>query len=424
MKKDFQRIVLASLLMVTLSAHASSEASDGLLVKDGVRLFPIGFYELPTDPAALKAMAEAGVNLVHCANRGDLDRVQAVGMQGVVPLDLTQGGSEALRGQVSEMADHPALALWEGPDEVVWNFTAYSGLFKSLGVHKTQGAWWSQSPEAVLYAREKAAELIPKMREASALIRGIDGGKHPLWINEASRSDATYVRQYFDFVDITGCDIYPVHAKESPLERVGAFTQLWRQIGRDKPVYMVLQAFAWTELGDTHAGEELRYPTFAESRLMAWDAIARGARGILYWGSAFTKSAAFRESIYAVTRELAVLHPFLTAAEGPTLRPEVLETQEAQAPQVLALCRRSGDDWLVVVVNEDAKQHMPVVVGGLEALNGRTLNLLYGDETFAVSNGELTARILPYGVNVYATDRKWETQNRGGPDTKPEGNPN
>ena len=92
--------------------------------------FPIGSYELPGDEPGLRAMARAGFNLVRCHSRQDLDRAAAAGLRGWMPLPLqvgTEGGK--LRQIVEAVKDHPALAVWEGPDEVVWNFTAYSGLF-------------------------------------------------------------------------------------------------------------------------------------------------------------------------------------------------------------------------------------------------------------------------------------------------------
>lgn len=48
---------------------------DGLLTQDRHRLFPRGFYELPAEDDAPRAMAEAGVNLIRCGSADTLDRV-------------------------------------------------------------------------------------------------------------------------------------------------------------------------------------------------------------------------------------------------------------------------------------------------------------------------------------------------------------
>jgi len=388
---------------------------DGLLRKDGKCLFPIGFYELPADDAKLKAMADAGVNLVRCGKRADLDRLQALGMQAVVPLSLQQGATDALRKRVESLKDHPAVAVWEGPDEVVWNFTAYSGLFRKHGVYKTRDAWWKQAPEAIEYSESKGREIVPKLREGIRLVRKLDPHKRQVWFNEAHESDLKFVRAYLDDVDITGCDLYPVKHKAPRLHMMGPAVEHWKRVGRGKPVWMVLQAFSWNELGDYYGAKQTAYPTFPESRFMAYDVIAHGGRGILYWGSRFLKSDPFRQSVYALTSELAALQPFLVAPEVPDTRVRVIEPDEGL--RLRGAChsvRRSGDDWLIILVNDDKVRHMGVEVTGLNAIEGRELVLLYGIETATIRHGELITRMQPFEVKVFATGRKWETKRRNG----------
>jgi hypothetical protein len=245
----------------------------------------------------------------------------------------------------------------------------------------------------------------------------LDERLRPIWINEANRSDAGYVRQYLDFVDITGCDIYPVRSRARPIAAIGAGVDRWKEVGGRKPVWMVLQAFSWHELGDYYRAREPAYPTFAESRFMAYDALAHGARGILYWGSHYLKSERFRESLYALTSELAPLQPFLVAADVPNLRVAVAEPPRDDArPNVLGVARRAGDDWLIVLVNENDQPYVGVAVGGLGELNGRQLHLLYRAETVTVSRGELSADMEPYEVKLYAASRQWESRRRQGRD--------
>ncbi|HNZ19827.1 MAG TPA: hypothetical protein PLB67_08495 [Candidatus Hydrogenedentes bacterium] len=402
-------VALTSVTALVLACGAYAAECDGFLINDGQRLFPLGFYELPESDEGLKAMANAGVNLVRCRNRADLDRLHALGMQGVMPLPLEQGPTEEFRARVAEVADHPALAVWEGPDEVVWNYTAFSGLFRTMGVYKTREAWWEQAPEARAYAAEQAAKLVPNMRAAAAVIRELDALKRPVWINEAKNSDVYYVRQYLDFVDITGCDYYPVHEDRRNIAEIAGATERWNQIGRGMPVYMVLQAFSWHELGEYYDAKNEAYPTFDESRFMAYDAIVHGADGILYWGSSFLKSEACRASIYALTKELAALQPFLTAPDVPGVRLSVIEDKNPDmTPRVAGLARCAGDDWLVVLVNEDDVPHTAVIVEGLEALNGRTLCQLYTEDAAVVARGELIARLQPKAVQVYVTSRDYE----------------
>jgi hypothetical protein len=397
---------------------------DGLLTKDGRRLFPIGFYELPQGDDELRAMAEAGVNLIRCGNKESLDRVGALGMIGWASLPVHSGVTDSLRERVESIADHPALAVWEGPDEIVWNFTAWSHLWRKdkIGVFEHEREWWMQTPLVIEYSEDRAKEIISNMREAIRLVRSLDKHNRQFWINEARDSDLKFVRQYIDEIDITGCDDYPVGSSSRDVSRVGTSTERWKQVGRGRPVWMVLQGFSWTDLeGDS---DDAAYPTFAESRLMAYDCIAHGARGILYWGSSYMKSAgheAFRESLYALTGELAALQPFLTAPEESYVQVKLIEGKRRTDPMpghegdlppaelgVRVVARRTGRDWLIVLVNEDDRMQFGVEVSGLDALNGVEFVLLYGDETATVNGGELITRMKPHEVKAFATDRKWE----------------
>lgn len=390
--------------------------NSGFLIKDGRSLFPIGCYELPKDDLGLWKMSRAGINLVRCRNRSDLNRVAAVGMFGWIVVPMQQGSSDAVRQKIESVMTHPALAIWEGPDEVVHNFTAWSGLYRTKKIYKSPDAWRKQSPEAVAYSEEQARQIIPKLRDAIALIRMLDKSKRQIWINEAAKSDLKFVRQYINHIDITGCDIYPVREGSRDVAMLGDATERWKKVGRrTKPVWMVLQAFSWSELGDYYGHKKIVYPSFAESRFMAYDAIVHGARGILYWGSHYLKSSEFKQSIYALTSELAALQLFLVAPEYLQADISLVQLQrDLSARGVKMSVRRTSREWVIILVNEDDHSYMGVEVTGLKELNGRTLELLYGAEKVKVERGELITRIKPLEVKVFATTRKYETNEREG----------
>ncbi len=393
-------------------AEMQPAAHAGFIIKDGKSMFPIGCYELPKDDAELEKMARAGMNLVRCRNRSDLDRVASVGMFGWMVIPMQQGASDAVRKRIESVVTHPALAIWEGPDEVVHNFTAFSGLYRTKKIYKSPDAWRKQALEAVAYSEEQGRQIIPKLHEAITLIRTLDPDKRQIWINEAAQSDLKFVRQYIDHIDITGCDIYPVKADSQNVTIIGDATERWKKVGRNsKPVWMVLQAFSWNELGDYYGHKTVAYPSFAESRFMAYDAIVHGARGILYWGSHYIKSGEFRQSLYALTSELAALQPFLVANEYLRTRVAVVELElDSSTRGVRLSVRRVGQEWIVILVNEDDQSYLGVEVTGLDELDGRTLELLYGSEKVTVNRGELITRIKPLEVKVFSTTRKYETE--------------
>lgn len=78
------------------------------------------------------------------------------------------------------------------------------------------------------------------------------------------------------------------------------------------------------------------------------------------------------------------------------------------------MARRAGTDWLIVLANEDAREHMGVEVNGLGLVNGRTLHELYTANSVKVSRGEMIARMMPHQVRVYSTSRKFESARRAG----------
>ncbi|MFB3903526.1 MAG: hypothetical protein ACE15E_08740 [Acidobacteriota bacterium] len=419
--------LLSFFILFTGSFQNLRSQGDGFLTKDGKRLFTIGWYHMPKEDASLKELSKAGVNLIRCRTREDLDRLKGVGIQGWVPLRWEKGVTDEFKERVLSIADHPALAVWEGPDEVVHNFTAYSGLFHRLKVHEKERAWWDQTPGAVRYAQEKAREFIPNIIDAVSYIRSVDPYNRQTWINEAVTSDIGYVRQYIDHIDITGADIYPIIGKQltpenpgirSGVGRIRSVTERYLEIGRGKPVWMILQAFSWPELGGLQKHQPQAYPSFDESRYMAYLAVAAGARGIVYWGSYSVKpqDSDFLQAIYAVTSELSALQPFLVAPNQDGVHVNVnADPLEADTP-LSCVARRTGRDWLIAVINETDSRLMSVVVNGLDHLNGMKFTELYGDDEVTVSNSEIILRMKPREVKVYATGKKWETSRLKGRD--------
>lgn len=411
--------LLLALLLSTPLCGSARRKLDGFLTQGSHAHFPLGSYELPKEDAELRALAEAGFNLVHCHNKADLDRAQAAGLLGWVSVPVQLGAeSDALRKAVDAVKDHPALAVWEGPDEVVWNFTAYSGLYRS-GVYPSPDEWWRQTPLAVDRSEAEAAKTLPSLREGCRLLRQMDRGRHPVWINEAAESDLKFIRQYLDEVDITGCDIYPIHENNRRPFAAGDFTERYARIAQGKPVWMVLQGFSWHQIKPPK-DEHLIYPTFGESRFMAYTALALGAKGLLYWGTEMVpKESPFRQSLLALTSELAALQPFLTGPEQDAVRVTLIESKGRPVEGsrgVRLMARRSGRDWLVALVNEDEQPHMGVEVTGLRSLNGQTLELLYGAEKATIQRGSFITRLKPYEVKVFASSRKWESTRRTGRD--------
>ena len=134
------------------------------------------------------------------------------------------------------------------------------------------------------------------MIEGYKRLRQLDPA-HPVWMNHAPRNQVAQLAAFNQGADIVGCDIYPVpfttkvgHSDlaERTAAAVGAYTERMQQSAPGKPVWMVLQGCGWGDIQPQRTDEErkeLRRPNWKETRFMAYDAIVRGARGILYWGT-------------------------------------------------------------------------------------------------------------------------------------------
>lgn len=383
---------------------------DGYLhVANGTR-FPIGIYELPKSDSELREMADAGINIFRCGNRRDLDRVHAVGAYGWIALNVQEGATDALRQRIESVVGHPALAAWEGPDEIVWTYTAYSFLERVAGF--TREDWNNQVAKAVEYARSEAQTINPNIRNSIQLIRDLDPNDLPFWINEAVDSDVIYARETVDSVDIVGSDYYAVRGTGTDLPSIGRAVKRWQAIGMERPVWMVLQGFSWHAIRPERA---LLYPSFKEARFMAYDAIVHDGRGIYYWGTNTIDDPDYRQSLYALTSELNALGPLLIGESLSQPRVKLIpDLFEQPGLGVRLAVKRQGTDYLVLLVNEDASRHLGVEITDLTMLEGRTLSLLYGNEEATVKQGRFVTRIQAYEVKVFATNPVFQSSRDNG----------
>ena len=237
--------------------------------------------------------------------------------------------------RLSEMLErcgtHPALAIWEGPDESLWMCTVNA--LSSEGTLNEKTATFNKN----------ASDLLTGLTAGYEKIKKLDP-HHPVWLNHAAGNSMELLEGFRYAADIVGADIYPLMPYTThPLDIsriglgwVGVTTSRMQESAPGKPVWMVLQGMSWGYLsGDLFAIKEepAQWPTFEESRFMAYNAIARGARGILYWGThVLDKDSECWKGILNVVRELADSQPLLTASDSP-----IAPTVEARAMGIFPL---------------------------------------------------------------------------------------
>ncbi len=459
--------VVVILLVVAGPAAAAdvSIAADGMLEVGGRRTFVIGLYENPKDDFVLGKVARAGFNLVRASeDPAALDRLHAQGLFAWLNTSsrvYLSADRERREGELGEMVraygSHPALMVWEVPDEALWNCW-YRAIqwrghfepadlqdhFKALedkalaaelevelkksrrlydrgdfaGSERVANGIWQKLGKAppkpdlnISNAAERAATLCAGIVEGYKVLKGLDPN-HPVWMNHAPRNQTAQLAAFNEGADIVGCDIYPApeykggHSDlgDRSLASVGAYTSRMQAAAPGKPVWMVLQGFGWADLQedpDEEARENGRRPEFDESRFMAYDAIVRGARGVLYWGThSIEKDSQLWGDLMLLARELADLQPVLSAPDAKFVpEVELAETWDSVDRGVRVLGKDVDGALWWLVVNE-FQGPLQYTLHGLSALEGMTYSDAAADRRAVVADGQLRLAIRGYGVQV------------------------
>ena len=228
------------------------------------------------------------------------------------------------------------------------------------------------------------------------LIRDEFDAWRPVYINEAPRGTVESLRPVPNACDIYGVDIYPVpspnpHSEldDKTVTSVGKYTDICRDVTRGrKPIWMCLQGFAWGTL----TGTKEIYPTYDESRFMAFDAIAHGAMGLVYWGLFMGpgENPEFLANLKKVIGEVTMVSAYLV---GDTVEGKV----ECGDPAIRVMHKRTprGDLW--IVLNESKEEKSFTLRGELPKRPVETSGIAMPE-----SDGNTLALTLPaYGVRVF-----------------------
>jgi hypothetical protein len=375
--------------------------ADGTLLVGGRRRFLLGVYDPPAgDPgdgrSAYRELADLGLDVVRVrADEAALDAVAAAGLRAWVAVGaLDPANPSALEDTVRRYRGHPALLYWETVDEPAWT--------------------WNSAE-----ARVPPEPLIATYRR----IRALDP-EHLVYLNHAPTNLVSTLQAYAPSTDITACDIYPVippgirlqyalfpdgmqgDLLNPTISQVGEYTEKMRQVaGPGRPLVMVLQGFAWEALRDPGAQDPrmVLYPTYAQSRFMAYDAIIHGATGLLYWGLHRTpRDTPFWADLRRLWGELAGLRD---ALDAPPAHPAIDVTHEEMGHSVdrgvRAMAREAGGVTYLLTANAD-KNPARVRIDGLAPATRATV--VGEGRTLPVHAGALRDEYAPFDVHVYALD--------------------
>jgi hypothetical protein len=320
------------------------DPATGTLVVGGRKVFPIGLTKPP--PPGSKTPA----------GRNGLEEVAANGVN-IVRTGIATWSAEFVDAQIAEQKRlHAALAahglgcwLWLGetpnlpprppgqpPSEneqlltkIVQAFRNDPALLAYKGIDEPRNPFRGDNwirPAGMVRAYEK--------------LKTLDAG-HPMVVVQAPRSPVAQLVPYRPAFDITGVDIYPVsyppgvHSDlpNREVSVIGELARKTRSAAGPKPFWMTLQ-IAWSGVipTKTRPGLVPRFPSLAQERFMAYQAIVNGARGLIFFGGHLTQvmtpedAAAgwnwtfWRRALRPVVSELAsaALRPALLSANAPT----------------------------------------------------------------------------------------------------------
>lgn len=217
-------------------------------IVDGKPFFPLGMYFRYVTESNLQHYTQAPFNVLMPYKRPDragFDLCQKYGLKVIYNLQAGLSdkdiGKRWMTKQINEFKDHPALLAWYTNDE-------------------------------------RPLNDIPKLTARQGFVEALDRD-HPTW---SVQDVFTELGHYLPTYDILGMDPYPV-GRKMPLDRcIYSLRQSDKDTFGIRPVWHVPQAFGWNWLHRSET-KNMLCPNRQELNNMAWQAIAGGANGLVFY---------------------------------------------------------------------------------------------------------------------------------------------
>ena len=377
------------------------------LVINGRTVFPIGLSPGPPNNAltpagkdALQEFRDSGALLLRIAQSTDwsstvisnqqaaLDWAAQHGMFCWINLrELSQFSSgdtntpAALRYIVDLFKDHPGMGLWKNLDE----------------------AWLA----GVSVANLSNGFYVIKQEDAN----------HPVVQTHAPRGTVSDLQPYNVAADILALDIYPVAIPppsnppitNTGVSQLGDWTQVLSQVANGQKEFWMIEQIAFS--GTTPLGKTLTFPTYTQSRFMAYEAIANGARGLMFFGgnvaatltNATDAALGWNWSFWNSTLNLVVEqlgdHSLLAKALVAPASSLPITLSGTSFPDI-EFCVREVPPCLYIIATKREGATTNVTFSGLPswAANGE---VLYESRTITAAGGQFTDSFAPLDVHVY-----------------------
>ena len=300
----------------------------GITRIDGKPFFPLGMFMHSIDRSTADRYSKGPFNCCmpySAPTKADMDYAHAKGLKVLYALNACYAGlawatdrgitNEAtevayITRHVNEFKDHPALLAWYINDELGLDW------LKRLTMH-----------------RDLFERLDPT---------------HPTWVAHYMVED---IRSHLPSFDVIGSDPYPIcQTGDPPISQVMEHTRITRKgVFGARAMWQIPQAFDWGGYREKDK-DMTRPPTFDEMRNMAWQFIAEGANGLIFYSYSSWEKMKWRtppeqmwEHVCLIGAEVKDKFPvFLSDEPAPTVS---LITKDASA----RAWRKDGETWLLAV---------------------------------------------------------------------------
>ena len=342
---------------------------------DGKPFFPLGMYSYDIDASDIDRYVEAPFNCImsyRVPSNEQMDYFQRKGIRAIIgfsnyfytlakQFESIDDEYDFYTNSINRLKDHPSTLAWYLHDEIPLSF-------------------------------------MPRLLERQRLAHLLDP-EHPTWGVLCLPYNTGL---FLDTFDICGNDPYPVyHDGRKDLSKSWKWARLSRQLSfSSRGIWQVPQAFSWGNYQKlAEAKCESRLPTYEEMRNMAYQQIAGGANGLIFYSfhdvqKTFKtnpqEGARHWENVKRLIRELRGHEKiYLSADKGAPLIAE---------PEKIMLSvrtwRMGGKDYILVSSGESREVKytfsLPRVYRKLKSLSG-TCSL--GPE-----GNCLQVRLAPYGM--------------------------
>jgi hypothetical protein len=286
----------------------------------------------------------------------------------------------ALRSLVNEFKNDPALAFWKNLDE----------------------AWWGGTPAADL---QRGYDVIKQ-----------EDMNHPVEQTHAPRGTIADLQPYNTAADVLAIDIYPVSVPpgkhsllaNKEISMVGDWTKFLSDVSGGQNSLWMVEQIAWSGVTPPNV---VVFPTFWQSRYMAYQAIVNGARGLMFFGGNVTAvmneqdaplgwNWTFWDDVLKRVVEEVGDHSALAKALVAPNSALLITFSGATAPDI-EFCVREVPPHLYIIACKREGAAATVTFSGLPVWAAAGEVLYESPRTVTAQNGQFTDTFAPFEVHVY-----------------------